>query len=180
MRWNEEQAERPTRATMRGALLSTVEKMAANPAEAEQMMQQCAGYYHNHRLLWHCAEKLGLELTRGTASAELQVYYDIQRNGGDWGYISRGWDEPGFRIGQVLDIHSDKLPEFRQHSERIIRNLATRGIAITIEPEQGATPFQIHLTLNLPDAGFNPNMLLDLLTNLFEVTQQIKKTIPCD
>jgi hypothetical protein len=154
--------------------------MAANPAEAEQMLQQCAGYYHNQRLIQRCANELGLELAGGTANATLQVYYDIQRNGGDWGYISRGWDEPGFRIGQALDVPNDKLPEFRRHSERIIRNLAARGIVITIESMPEPAQAQLHLTLNLPDAGFNQNMLLESLANLFEATQQIKETIPCN
>ena len=180
MRLNEEQAERPTPAVMRSALLGTVEKMAANPAEAEQMLQQCVDYYHNQRLIQRCANELGLELARGTANATLQVYYDIQRNGGDWGYISRGWDEPGFRVGQALDVPNDKLPEFRSHSERIIQALAARGIVITIESKHEAALTQLHLTLNLPDAGFNPNTLIDSLTNLFEATQQIKETIPCD
>ena len=180
MRMNEDQPGRPTPAAIRGALLDAAQKMAANPAEAEQLLQQCAGYYHNNRLIQRCADELGLELTNGAANAALQVYYDIQRNGGDWGYLSRGWEEPGFRVGQVLDVPNDKLPEFRQHAERIIRDLAARGIAITIEAEPEGAPSQLHLTVNLPAAGFNPNMLLDSLTNLFEATRTIRKAIPCD
>ena len=38
MRWNEEQPEQPTPAALRGVLLGAVEKLAANPAEAEQLL----------------------------------------------------------------------------------------------------------------------------------------------
>jgi hypothetical protein len=180
MRWKEQQPERPPPAVIRGTLLGSVEKMAANPAEAEQLLLQCAGYYHNQRMIQRFAKELDLELVQGNANAELQVYYDIQRNGGDWGYISRGWDEPGFRVGQVLDVPNNKLPDFLRYSESIIRDLAARGIVITIESKHEAALTHLHLTLNLPDAGLDPNVLLELLTNLFEVTRQIKKTIPCD
>ena len=180
MRLNEEQPEKPSPAAIRGVLLETVEKLATDSTEAEQLLLQCAGYYHNHRLIHRYAGELGLELTRGTANASLQVYYDIQRHGGDWGYISRGWEEPGFRLGQVLKVPNDRLPELRRCSEGIIRALAARGIAITIEPDQATNTHDLQLTTNISDAGFNPEALLHSLQIMFDSVQQIRRTVPCE
>jgi len=179
MRMNEEQPERLPPDEIREVMLETVKLLGIGTDEAEQLLLQCVRYFHNHRLVHHYAKELGLELGHGIANAALQVYYDIHRHGGDWGYISRGWDEPGFRIGQVLTVPNIHLSEFRRRSEHLIRNSATRGITITIESEQHTARFELHLTLNILDGGFNPGTLMDSLENLFAFTQHLGKIIPC-
>ncbi len=180
MRWNEEKTEGTDLAAARGILLSMTETVAPTPKNAEQLLGQCAGHYRHKRWIMHLAAELELDLSNELYNNALQIYFDIKHAGLDWGYISRGWDEPGFRIGQLIEIPAQHEMDFRRKSNTIVRNVATRGIALSIDPDVNRQTIALHLTINIFDEGFNPPVLRESLKNLAEATQQIRGVLPCN
>src|SRR5688572_23057708 len=69
------------------------------------------------------------------ADADLELYMDISDGGIAIGYISRGWNDPGFRIADQVAVpdlvvgsdYSDALREF----------CATNGVAVSWSIEEG-------------------------------------------
>jgi hypothetical protein len=49
------------------------------------------------------------------------------------GYISKGWEDPGSRVGDLIEIEKWKEELFKANAYEILRFCATNGIVITDE-----------------------------------------------
>ena len=161
-------------------LLKAATEWTGSEADAEKLLQQCADYFHNKRLLQRHIKRRGLKLANEFTSAQLQLYFEITFEGETLAFISRGWDESGFRLGQVLCIAKKHAPELRQQTKEISKLLATNGIAITGDEDAATGDHHLNLTINIPDAGFNAKTLSDALIVLSACIARIKGTLPCD
>jgi hypothetical protein len=163
----------------RSILLKTITQLTANSAEAETLLQQSADYFRHKRLLQTHAASCGLNLVNEFISECMQIYFEVQAEGAIKGFISRGWDEPGFRVGQVVMVTIEHVPELQLHAQEIMQLLARNGIAITTDPDDEQTVHYLNLTINIPDAGFNAATLSQAVWTMDACVEQIKKTIPC-
>ena len=166
-------------AEIRSRLLDTAEKLTARREDADQILLQCADYFHNRHLLQCYVQEVGLTLVNGHTDDELQIYYEIQWNGDTIGFISKGWEESFYRLGQILRVSEDKLPELKQHSKEISAFLAMNGIAITSDRDEKTAAHYMHLTINIPNAGFNKDTLSQAVETMTACVYKIKGIIPC-
>jgi hypothetical protein len=177
-RFNEEERGQPPD-DVHCVLLKTAMQLTTNGSEAETVLQQCADYFRNKRLLQTHAASCGLNLVNESISECMQIYFEVQAEGAIKGFISCGWDEPGFRVGQVVMVPIEHMPELQLHAQEIMQLLARNGIAITTDPDDEQAVHYLNLTINIPDAGFNAATLSQAVWTMNACVEQIKKTIPC-
>ena len=63
----------------------------------------------NKKLVERTLDECGLRPDRFITNEELELYYDIAQFHRGMGYIAKGWDDPGFRVGDVVLVPSGKL-----------------------------------------------------------------------
>lgn len=49
------------------------------------------------------------------------------------GYISKGWDDPGFEVGDLLVVPGSQLEAVKNHAQTLMKYCATRGVTLTAE-----------------------------------------------
>lgn len=64
--------------------------------KALEALSQCQAYIINRLLVESTAKECGLKLSGFLANDVLELYYDLKQGRHDVGYISKGWDDPGF------------------------------------------------------------------------------------
>ncbi len=63
---------------------------------------------------------------------ELELYFDIKRNDVDVGFISKGWTDPGFRVGEVVIIPAERIDSFTARAEDVHEFCSANGFACTV------------------------------------------------
>ena len=167
-------------AEIRAKLLNVAEKLTARRDDADQILLQCADYFRNRYLLQSYAQEVGLILVNSYTNDEMQIYYELQWNGDTVGFISKGWAEPYYRLGQILCVAEDKLPIITRHSKDISILLATNGISFTSDRDEKKAMRYMNLTTNIPEAGFNKDTLAQAVTTMTACVYKIRGMIPCD
>lgn len=118
------------------------------------------------RLIKEC----GLQSDRLGANDALELYCDLIRNHRDVGYIAKGWDDPGFRIGDVIKVEKLKWEAFKTHAHEIHKFCVTNGIVITVKEEEDACEIQMEGVVY--NEGFNKDTLLKTLDTLAECVEK--------
>jgi hypothetical protein len=111
----------------------------------------------NIKLLEDCARKLNLELKSFNSNDNLELYFDIYRNSRDICYVYKGWDDPGFRIGEFIEL-GKRAPDFKERFYEIFRVCSGRLITIGIQ-KQRKESLSIVLEIGIYKSGFNPRVL---------------------
>lgn len=65
---------------------------------------------------------------------QLELYFDIERNGKSDCYISKGWDQPGFRVSAIVDIPLTREFDWN-FFDYVSDYCAVNGVALTRQPE---------------------------------------------
>ncbi|MBI4833683.1 MAG: hypothetical protein HY811_02530 [Planctomycetes bacterium] len=140
---------------------------------AETILSQCLNFMKNTGKLGEVVHSLGLELSRFRQNEALEFYYDIKKDGEDLAYISKGWEDPGFRLGELIIIPFKDLNIFRQNSDKILNICSTQVIACGVN----ATPkseLQLDLTIPIYQDGLTAKTLKDALDTMKTCVTKIK------
>ena len=116
-------------------------------------------------LIESIARECGLTLARFLTNDALELYYNIKRGRHALGYISKGWTDPGFRIGDTLEIDPWEADIFKAHAAELARFCATRGMALTLEARTPMTT-EIQMDGVIYSEGFNRDSFQKTLDSL--------------
>ena len=106
----------------------------------------------------------------------LEIYYDIQtREKHDVGYISKGWEDPGFRVGNVIQVPLARIKAKQDQLPALMKHCATRGFAMTGKKLAGNI-FEFHLDSVIYAEGFNKKVLEQVLECLSDCTDKVRST----
>jgi hypothetical protein len=125
----------------------------------------------NRRTVDGVASEAGLTLSHFLTNDALELYYAIHRGWYNVGYISKGWDDPGFRVGEVLTFQELHGVTFIWTGTEIKRYCATNGIGITFD-KRGETT-EVHLDGVIYHEGFNRATLLNMLESLNACVEKV-------
>ena len=115
----------------------------------------------------------GLELAGFLTNEDLELYYNISRGGHDMGYISKGWDDPGFRIGDLILLkEGQKDDAARACSKEILNHCAVNGIAVTAEMRDDI--YELALDGVIYTEGFNKATFIKTLETLNECAEKVR------
>jgi hypothetical protein len=141
-----------------------------------EALSQCEAQVRNRCIVANIARECGLALAGFLTNDALELYYDIKRGRHDLGYISKGWEDPGFRIGDLVEIDQWEADILKANTPYIIRFCATNGIAMTVQ--ETPTTITIQLDGVIYSEGFNRDTFLKTLETLNDCVEKIHTLIP--
>ncbi|MEI6972737.1 MAG: hypothetical protein WCL44_14620 [bacterium] len=133
-------------------------------------LKQCTSQIQNDGLVQDLAKECGFKLANGRINEHLELYYDIKQGRHSLGYIFKGWNDPGFRIGEVIHVPQSKADSFKRIAYPLLRFCAGNGIVMTVE-ETGAA-IKILLDGVLYSEGFNKATFRKTLDTLNECVEK--------
>ena len=157
---------------LRVDLFAVMDEHGATLEEAAEMFAQCAGILTNSVEIAEIAKAAGLELRDYRNDEHLELYFSVYRDEKVLGYISKGWDDPGFRMGNIISVLAAQQELLRAHSQRISRLCATNGIIVTAN--ENGDPVELQLESVILKAGFNKKVFLQTLENLTECGDKVR------
>jgi hypothetical protein len=100
----------------------------------------------------------------------MELYYDLARQGVETGYISKGWTDPGFRVGNLL---ATDLPlcVVRALVDPLRDFCATNGVSITVSGDHHRR--EIVLEYVLYSTGFNVETFAEAMKTFLKVRTKV-------
>lgn len=128
--------------------------------------------YKDKQLVEQTAEEIGLKVGGFQTNDELEIYYVISNDKKDICYISKGWGDPGFRVGEYIEIDKG-IPCFKEKFYGIYKACAGNLISVDVSE---ATPNKVLLCfqIGLYQKGFNEEVLTEAIDSLEDTLQKIR------
>jgi len=161
--------------SIRDQIFALLNKKKASFEIALKALSQCEAHIRNRMMVENIARECGLKLSRFLANDKLELYYDLKRGRHDMGYISKGWEDPGFRIGDLIVMEKLKEESFKANAYEILRFCATNGIVITVE--EGKDTITLQMEGVIYSEGFNQDTFLKTLETLNECVEKVQDLI---
>lgn len=162
-------------AQIRTELIAAMKKEGVGLEQAAELFSECAGIVLNRKAVEQAAEAAGLRVDDYDLNRHLQLYYDIYRGRKNLGYISKGWSDPGFRVGDIFSVPVSKLPLLRAQSHKIMRLCVTNGIMVTVN--EAERPVQLQMESVIYNEGFNQKTFVKALETLTECVEQVREIL---
>jgi len=136
-----------------------------------RLVKNAAGQRKNKKLLEDYARKLKLELKNFTSNDNLELYFDISRNGRDICYVYKGWDDPGFRVGEFVEL--DKVaPDFKERFYEVFKICSGRLITTGLQ-KQKKELLSLALEIGIYKSGFNAKVLKEAIKDFTDTLAKI-------
>jgi len=161
---------------LRDYILALLSDNTTAVTEDLEALSHCTAHIRNRMIIGDIAQRCGLRLVRFQTNDALELYYAIKRGRHDLGYIAKGWEDPGFRIGDLVEIDQWEADILKANTPHIIRFCATNGIAMTVQ--ETPTTITIQLDGVIYSEGFNRDTFLKTLDALNECVEKIRTLIP--
>jgi len=165
-----------TRSFLREQILTLLKESTTSAQEDLEALRQCVAHIRNRAVVGSIARECGLTLGGFLTNEALELYYDIRRGRHDLGFISKGWEEPEFRIGDLVEIGPWEAGVLKANPPDLSRYCATRGIAMTVQE----TPMAVTIQLDgiIYSEGFNRDTFLKTLESVNACVERIHTLIP--
>ncbi len=140
-----------------------------------KILSQCTARVQNKTIVERIAQECDLTLSGFRSDRTLELYFDIARGQEDLGYIAKGWDDPGFRIGDLIAITQPKVLTLITNAFQVMKLCATNGIGISVQE----TADRIELALDgvIYSEGFNRETFRKTLDTLRESVQKVRTLV---
>jgi len=126
------------------------------------------------QLIKRYAKKLGVTL-EWKPIASLELYCDVSAGGKDICYISRGDDDPGYRIGDIIDLPKN-VAGFKEKFCQIFKLCSRDFISLDLmNTKDGSQALSLEACIYA--SGFNEKVLKEVMTNLVIVKKKIKRIL---
>jgi hypothetical protein len=161
--------------TLRRELLSLMKSSGASAKQNLKVLTQCTSHVRNTMLIEKIARACKLKLSGFLVSDVVELYYDLKRGREEMGYISRGWEDPGFRIGDLLTVPKSKAAQFKASLPQIRKFCAVNGIGMTFTKTKES--IEIHMDGVIYSEGFNRKTFVSTLDTLRECIEKAMELI---
>ncbi len=152
-----------------------IEKQNLTDKEEIKMLEAVLNQRKNIYLVRETANKAGLELKRFINNKALELYFDILNKDKSVGYISKGWDDPGFRVGEYFEIDK-KDPAFKEKFYKVFRICSSSLVNIGVS-ESSDKFVGMSLEIGIYSDGFNTNVLKKATQTLVRALRDINKIL---
>ena len=105
------------------------------------------------------------------SNKNLAVYFAMAAGEREVGFISKGWTDPGFRIGELVTV-PEGYPEHAEPPEYLRDFCATNGVSLTRSLDFDDTCWFLEYVIY--SSGFNAEMLRESLDTFIECTEKVK------
>jgi len=162
---------------LRSRIFATLAEANASEEQIVELFSQFASQIRNKQLVEEIAKACEISLSRFLPMGKevLEIYFDLARGQEEMGMISKGWDDPGFRIGDLIKIPNSRAAKFDETLLQIYRLCATNGIGMTFE--KNADSIQMCVDGVIYSEGFNKDTFRKTLETLRECIQMIEEMV---
>jgi hypothetical protein len=161
---------------LRNQIFALLRESPTSAVEDLDALSQCIAHIQNRMIVEGIARECGLTLARFLTNDALELYYDINRGRHNLGFITKGWNDPGFRIGDLVEIGPWEADVLKANTPHIMRFCAANGIALTVQ--ETPTTMTIQLDGVLYSEGFNRDTFLQTFDSLNACVEKIHTLIP--
>jgi hypothetical protein len=149
---------------LRDRLFELLRDSPSSAAEDLQALLQCATQIQDRFLVEKTARECGLRLSGFRSNDDLEFYYDMREGRRDVGYISKGWDDPGFRVGDIVEVPKSSLASVKQQAYAILKFCAVNGVVVTVEEK--ADTIELQMDSVIYSDGFSKRVFEQVLHHL--------------
>lgn len=160
---------------LRKQIFALLNKKKASADMALNALTQCQEHIRNRISIEGIGKECGMALSGFRADEHLELHYDLKQGRHDVGYISKGWDEPGFRIGDIVEVPKWKIADMKEHMYTLLKFCATRGVIVTIEEKETSIEMQLESVIYLE--GLNKRVFEQVLQYLQECVEKAHELI---
>lgn len=160
---------------LRNRIFKVLNKHKASPDIALKALSQCHAHVNDRLLVESIAKECGLKLSGFLTNEHLELYYDLKHGRQDVGFLSKGWDDPGFRLGELVEIPKWKLADMGEHVYALLKFCATQGVAMTIEENEDTLKLQFDFAIY--SEGFNKQVFERALRSLDKCVEKAQDLI---
>ena len=139
-------------------LLTKIGQGHISMEEAEAAVARCVSFLRDKKLLEAIAREIGISLSGFRTTDVMEMYYDVGWKGMDFCSISKGWKDPGFRIGEVITLGADQIERFQQNAVNVLNTCATHGVGCGVQIAEG-NKLQLDLSVCLYQEGLSATAL---------------------
>jgi hypothetical protein len=140
-----------------------------------KILSQCTAQVRNKTIVERIAQECDLSLSGFRSDATLELYFDIARGRQDMGYIAKGRDDPGFRIGDLIQVPQSKAFTLIANAFQAMKICATNGIGISVR--EAADSIELALDGVIYTEGFNRDTFMKTLGTLRETVQKVRSLV---
>jgi hypothetical protein len=158
-------------ATLRNKIFTLVHKEGKSLDQILQAFSEVRSYFINRMQVERMAKASGLRTVDFVTNECLELFYNLKKGRQDIGYISKGWSDPGFRIGNILMIPEVRRPALEGAIMKIMKLCAVRGFAVTVDEKDGYA--QLCLDTVVYTEGLNSAVFSQICGNLTECVDRI-------
>lgn len=160
---------------LRTHIFALLNKKKASPELALNVLTQCQSHVRNRIIIEGIGRECGMTLAGFRADEHLELYYDLKQGRHDVGYISKGWDEPGFRVSEIVEVPKWKIADMKEHVYALLTFCATRGVTVTIDEKDQSIEMQLESVIYLE--GLNKRVFWQVLHYLQECVEKAHELI---
>lgn len=136
------------------------------------ILSQCTAQVRNKAIVKRIARECDLTLSGFRSDAALELYFDISHGEREMGYIAKGWADPGFRIGDLIEVTTSKTVTLLTNAFQVMKVCATNGIGISIH--ETADSIELALDGVIYSEGFNRETFRKTLDTLRECIKEVR------
>jgi len=164
---------------LRDQIMTLVNKNEAiSSDDGVRALKQCVSHIQNTIQVEQIIVQSGLSYDELITNDKLELYFNLVRlsDTKKVGYIAKGWDDPGFRIGDVINLEDQEESEqFKDCITEISRNCTSKGILMTVKEDGNG--YIINLEGLIYTEGMNKdtfNKTLEALIECAELARALK------
>lgn len=151
---------------LRAQVFTLLNKHTVSAETALKVLTQCQAHVSNRMMIERISKECGVKLSGFRTTEHMELYYVIKQGRHDIGYISKGWDDPGFRVGEIIEVPTWENTDMKEHLYALLTFCATRGVTVTIEETKGS--IELHLDSVIYSEGMNKRVFEQVLRYLQE------------
>jgi len=133
---------------------------------ALKVLTQCQAHVRNRMIIEEITRKCGMTLSGFLSDEHQEFYYDLKQGRHDVGYVSKGWDDPGFRVGEIVEIPKWQIADMKEHVYALLTFCAIQGVTVTIEEKEKS--IELHMDSVIYLEGLNKRVFEQVLHHLNE------------
>jgi len=162
--------QRPIEKSLRDQILDLIETQSNSHDKIIKALADCRNFYIDQAILGKIAKESGVRLSNFQTNQNLELFYDISKGRYDIGYISKGWNDPGYRIGNILVVPNARMQLLQNCIMQIMKVCAVRGFSTTILNRKDYA--ELHIDSVVYSEGFNQKVFVQVVENLNECVEK--------
>lgn len=132
-------------------------------------LSYCRNQFENRVKVTTAVTVSGCTATSFLWNENLEIYCDIERDGEGVAFISKGWDEPGFRLGEIVTVSGGKAGRLDDAK----RFCDANGVVMSVQVNE-ASDYEVALEQVIYSTGFDGRTFAQALSALIKCSEKLK------